>query len=93
MINLQKSPALVTPTINLNGSDASDLMDALNDAMRSLHDASRALSKCSPHGRDYHMQGPDAIGHAIRQHVSRMQRLADISKELMTISLCIADQR
>ena len=93
MINLEKSPALVTPTININGSDAQQLMDALNDAMRSLHDASRALSKCSPHGRDYYVQGPDAIGIAIRQHVSRMQKLADISKELMTISLCIADQQ
>ncbi|MFO0190301.1 MAG: hypothetical protein ACK54F_03525 [Planctomycetia bacterium] len=93
MINLQKSPALVTPTINMNGTDARDLMDALDNAMLSLHDASKALSKCSPHGRDYHMQGPDAIAIAIRQHISRMQRLADISTELMTISLAVADQR
>jgi hypothetical protein len=93
MIKLQKEVGLVTPTININGSDARDLMDALDNAMLALHDASKSLSKCSPHGRDYYLQGPDAIGHAIRQHVSRMQRLADISTELMTISLCIADQR
>jgi hypothetical protein len=93
MINLQKEVGLVTPTININGSDARQLMDALNDAMRSLHDASRALSKCSPHGRDYHMQGPDALRIAIQQHVSRGQRLVDISTELMTIALAIGNQR
>jgi hypothetical protein len=92
MINLQKSPALVTPTININGSNALQLKDALDDALWSLKDAFEALNKCAPHGRDYHMQGPDALRIAIQQHFSRMQRLADISAELSAITLSIQDQ-
>ena len=44
---------LINPTINLNGSDPTYLIDQRREAMDHLNDAIEALARVTPHGRDY----------------------------------------
>jgi len=51
--------ALVTPTVNLNGSSKSDLVRQLMDVLSALHKAEQAICHAMPHGRDYSLSPID----------------------------------
>jgi hypothetical protein len=76
----------VFPTVHLNGTSKTELLDQLGDAIDLLHDAGRALAKATPNGRDYYLQRPEgAINVAMAQHESRMSRLRSVINELEEI--------
>jgi hypothetical protein len=76
---------LVKPTLHLNGSGASSLMDGYTAAAQALRAAVDALACTAPNGRDYYPQGPEAIGKATAQHMDRIRRLQEVQSELVAI--------
>ena len=77
---------LMVPTINMNGTPKARLIDNLVDALEALRAAQKAVGETMPNGRDYHMQGPDAINRATAQHVNRIKMLEQIQSELTHIA-------
>lgn len=73
------------PTIHLNGTSRNALADQLRDAAYALADAIGALAKAAPHGRDYYVQGAEAINEAIDEHNARLEKLRSVYAELVEI--------
>ena len=82
---------IITPTVHLNGTSRQDLLDGYCEAIHALHQAGRKLAAAYPNGRDYYVQGGDAIHTAMRQHEARMTKLKEIVSELEHIAEAIQD--
>lgn len=84
--------SLATPTIHQNGSGY-DLLFKLNaEAVGSIVDAISKLNAAAPHGRDFYVQGPDALAQAMKEHDNRLERLRSVLAELETILEDLSDQ-
>jgi hypothetical protein len=81
---------LAVPTIHLNGTAKSDLLEAYCEAIHALHQAGTAMAKTYPNGRDYYPQGATALNQAMDQHDDRMNRLRGIIKELEVIAEAVS---
>lgn len=77
---------LAVPTIHMNGTSKNALLEQYCDAITALHDAGRKLAAAAPNGRDYYVQGGDAIRRAMDQHDARMRKLREIINELEKIA-------
>ena len=73
---------MMTPTIHLNGTSRDELMRQLIDAREALRTAIYQLCEAYPNGRDYYVQGPDALPQAMKEHESRVARLQSVHDEL-----------
>ena len=76
------------PTIHLNGSSSSELLETACDALGVLGAAIEAVNATSPHGRDY-PQGDSAD--AAREHANRIAKLWSVFAELEQLAEHIAD--
>lgn len=74
------------PTIHLNGSAKSRLLDAYMDASDALRVALAKLTEAEPNGRDYYPQGDGAIGEAIREHVARLAAVQAVLRDMEALS-------
>lgn len=83
---------LAIPTVHLNGTSQSELLNQQTDAAQAIFKAMNALNDASPNGRDYYPQGPDALKKAQKEHADRMQRLRSVYEELQQIAKSLADQ-
>lgn len=81
---------ITLPTLHLNGSSRESLLQEYITAMDALRRAVEALQKTSPNGRDYYIQGPDALPKAVKEHSLRLHRLADTIHELITLAVHVA---
>ena len=81
-----------TPSIHLNGTSGSELLRQYTAAHEAVTHAFRLAQSAAPHGRDYYVQGDDAIGQALHEHLDRMSRLEDIMIELEGIVCSIQEQ-
>lgn len=70
------------PTVHMNGTNRDDLLEALQQAMQTLREARTKLALIAPNGRDFYVQGPDALSKALDEHCARMQKLLDVLREL-----------
>lgn len=70
------------PCIHTNGSAAENLRDDISVAVDATHVAIQRIEWAVPAGRDYYVQGGEAIRQSRVQHASRMTRLQDVAKEL-----------
>ena len=82
---------MTLPTIHLNGSNASDMLDGLMEAMVTMRLAISHVGKVGPNGRDYYPQSPGAIHVAMDEHESRLERLRSVLKELEAIAQHVAN--
>lgn len=73
------------PTVHLNGTAESDLLEALSQACYALGQAKSKLAECAPNGRDYYPQGPNVIYEAQEEHVARARKLEEVERELNEI--------
>lgn len=80
---------MMTPTIHLNGTSRTTLLEALCDAEVAIDAAYRALKHCAPNGRDYYPQGPHALQEATNEHLDRLQRLDEIKAEVTNLIIAI----
>lgn len=77
------------PTIHLNGTSKSSLLDALSEASNYLDAAYDKLKLCAPNGRDYYPQGPAAFTQADKEHMDRLRRLDAIKDEVDKLTMAI----
>lgn len=83
---------MTVPTIHSNGTSKERLIEALCEATNKLREAFDAIRECAPNGRDHYVQGPAALGKAIDEHQSRLQRIDDVRKELDQLAIAIDEQ-
>lgn len=82
---------MITPTLNLNGSSASDLIDPRIAAYDALQDAIKALQRVTPHGRDY--PGDSNRCFADREaHYDRLNTLHVMATEIVAEAVAIREQ-
>lgn len=88
--HLTAAPA--APTVHLNGTSWGELYDALDAAMAALRDAEDALMKTAPNGRDYYVQGSEALGKAHVEHRARVEKLVGVRAEVELIAERVSAQ-
>jgi hypothetical protein len=82
---------MITPTLNHNGSSASDLIDPRIAAYDALQDAIKALQQVTPHGRDY----PGDIDRCTidrNAHYDRLNTLHVMAAEIVAEAVAIREQ-
>lgn len=82
---------LQIPTIHLNGTARSDLLNGYLQARAALVFARRTLCDTAPNGRDYYPQGDGAIGRALTQHAARLKAIDAIIDEIEEIATKISE--
>ena len=75
----------MVPTLHMNGTSATALIDQVANAGSAVSAAMAALAEATPNGRDYYPQGGSAIIKALKEHESRMERLRSVHDELATL--------
>lgn len=85
-------PDVVAPTVNLNGTHITNLMEGYRDALTALNVATDMLAKTAPHGRDYQTRPASVMDAAVRQHAHRMRMLRRLHAEIEQIALEVQDQ-
>jgi len=82
---------MIRPILNINGSDAFELIDARRNAMDALLEAIDALKRATPNGRDY----PGHYDRCINDrelHFERLSALHAMREELLDEALHIQQQ-
>jgi hypothetical protein len=82
---------MIRPILNINGSDAFDLLDQRRNAMDALLEAIDALKQVAPNGRDY----PGHYDRCIADrdtHFDRLAALHALRNELLDEALHIQQQ-
>ena len=82
---------MMYPTIHLNGTSKAALVEQYENTMDAVQKASDVLREAYPNGRDYYVQAPGNISRAMDEHRSRLDRLADVRRELEDILSHILD--
>ena len=82
---------MIRPTLNINGSDAFDLIDPRRTAMDHLMDAIEALKRATPNGRDYPGEY-DRCTADRATHFDRLAALHTLREELLDEALHIQQQ-
>jgi len=82
---------MIRPTLSINGSSASDLIDPRREAMDHLMDAIEALKQVTPNGRDYICDRERLIADR-DTHFDRIAALHTLRNELLDEALHIGNQ-
>jgi hypothetical protein len=82
---------MIRPTLNINGSSTSDLIDPRRDAMDHLMDAIEALKLVTPNGRDYICDRERFIADR-NTHFDRLAALHTLRNELLEEALHVQQQ-
>ncbi len=82
---------MIRPTLNINGTDAFDLIDPRRDAMDHLMDAIEALKLVTPNGRDYICDRERFIADR-NTHFDRLAALHTLRNELLEEALHVQQQ-
>jgi hypothetical protein len=82
---------VIRPTLNINGSSTSDLIDPRRDAMDHLMDAIEALKQVTPNGRDYICDRERFIADR-NTHFDRLAALHTLRNELLEEALHVQQQ-
>jgi hypothetical protein len=82
---------MIRPTLSINGSSASDLIDPRREAMDHLMDAIEALKQVTPNGRDYICDRERFIADR-NTHFDRLAALHTLRNELLEEALHVQQQ-
>lgn len=80
------------PTIHMNGTSGERLLDDISRARHALNKAYETLKQTAPNGRDYYLQGPNAIHEATQEHMDRLRKIDLVMAELEALAGNIYDQ-
>ena len=83
--------ALISPTINLNGSDRDYLVAERRAAMDHLQDAIEALARVTPHGRDYPTDYDRCLDDR-QTHFARIQAIKSLREAIYSEAIAIQQQ-
>jgi hypothetical protein len=81
------------PRVHLNGTSSIELLDCLMYAAEAVDAAYCKLKQCAPNGRDYYLDGPDAMREAQEQHEDRLRRLNSVYQELQALQEAVIDNK
>jgi hypothetical protein len=79
---------MIRPTININGTDALDLINPRRDAMDLINEVIEALKQVTPHGRDYPSDTMACVADR-NTHFDRIAALHTLREELLDEALYI----
>lgn len=82
---------MITPTIHLNGTSGSDLLEQVCDAASALRMALDAMANAGPNARDYYPQGDHAFTQARAEHVARQDQIRRVIAEYDALAGAIDD--
>lgn len=82
---------MIAPTIHLNGTSKDDIIEQYENASHALYMAQVALQQMAPNGRDYYIQGPDALRHAQAEHQARVDRINSVQAEIGALWAAVQD--
>jgi hypothetical protein len=88
---MHKETALISPTINLNGSDRAYLVEQRCAAMDHLQDAIEALARVTPHGRDYPTDYDRCLDDR-ETHFARIQAIKSLREAICAEAVAIQQQ-
>ena len=79
---------MIRPILNINGTDAFDLIDARRDAMHLINELIKALKQVAPNGRDY-LGDTERLTADRNLHFDRLAALHTLREELLDEALYI----
>jgi len=82
---------MITPTLNLNGSSADDLIQPRRDAYYAIQAAIKALQQVTPNGRDYPGDNDQCVTDR-GSHYIRLNALHKIASEIVAEAVAIEEQ-
>ena len=80
------------PTVHNNGTSRESLLAQYKSAIDAVNNACDYLQKAYPHGRDYYVQGDDALKKAQDEHQDRLRSLVGVKHELIEIATNVYKQ-
>ena len=84
---------MLYPTVHLNGSAKSALLDGYMHALEALRAAQDALGAAAPNPRDFYVQGDELpFLQAAKEHAARYQTLTALIREIEAIAEKVSDQ-
>lgn len=81
---------MITPTLNMNGSSADDLIQPRLKAIKLMKDAIEALLQVTPNGRDYASHEKCVADR--KKHYDRIEVIHDIWNEIYSEAIDIKEQ-
>jgi hypothetical protein len=82
---------MMVPTVHLNGTSRQELVKLQLDAISKLRQAIEVLGLAAPNGRDFYVQGPDAMRYAVAEHAQRTARVQSVIDELYEIAEAVQE--
>lgn len=82
----------MTPTIHMNGTSASDLIDQQLAVVKAARELRRALARAAPNGRDFYPQGDDALREARKAYDVEAAQVVSIISNHEAILEALVDQ-
>lgn len=82
---------MMKPTVHLNGTSRSELIEQVETALRGIEVALDAVQVAAPNGRDYYPQGDHAYQQAALEHAARVERLHAIKAEYEALARHLVD--
>jgi len=82
---------MISPTLNINGTSADDLIQPRLDAYDLLSAAMVALQQVTPNGRDYPGDNDQCVADR-RAHYDRLAAITAIAAEIMAEAISIKEQ-
>jgi hypothetical protein len=82
---------MIRPTLNINGSDAFDLINPRRNAMAFIDEVIDALKQVTPNGRDY-ICDRDRLTADRNTHFDRIAALHTLREELLEEALHVQQQ-
>lgn len=80
--------SLEIPRVHLNGTSKEQLLEAIEEAYAKINDALQALAQTAPNGRDYYVKpnSGQALNRATDEHITRMEKLRDVQRQLQELA-------
>jgi hypothetical protein len=82
---------MTKPTIHSNGTSAQSLALQYSEARVAVETALEAMQNAAPNGRDYYVQGAEALDAAIDEHRVRCATLRVLVRDLETLEAHCAE--
>jgi hypothetical protein len=82
---------MITPTLNINGSSLTDLIQPRLAAIAALHAAIKALQQVTPNGRDYPGDNDQCVADR-DEHYARLKTLDAIAAGISGEGFAINEQ-
>lgn len=83
------------PTLNLNGTSYSELVEQQEFVIEKLNDALAAMALAAPHGRDFQLATPEgqSYQHARAEHIARTFLVSTVRDSQAKILQNIVEQQ